>query len=132
MKFSRSKKAKMRYYAQRKINRACKDIIGYYIDFENGYEVKDQAKINGNTYLLVQVENAQYAIYKIVRIGEYVRISAKKVLRNQEKFSNHEYWEEHSKIQFAEDGKIKSVKKVVRCVTKINNEYVYTDVVKEQ
>lgn len=109
MKFSKQKKAKIRKNKQRRINRTCKYMIGCRVDFKHGYTVKDQAKIDNIMYLLVQVENGQYAIYKIVKVGEYVRLSNKKVLRNQKAFSNHEYWYNHSTITITDEGKIKSV-----------------------
>ena len=110
MKFSKKKKANMRKIRQRRINRCCKDMIGCCIDYEAGYVVIDQAKIGGIKYLLVETQDDQYAIYKIVRIGEYVRLSPKKVLHNKKTFSNHDYWNEHSTIEINEDGAIKSVK----------------------
>ena len=117
MKFSPKKKAKMRKANQRRINRNCKNMIGCTVDFERGYVVKDQAKINNIQYLLVQVENNQYAIYKIVKICEYVRLSPKKVLQNQKTFSNYAYWQDNSTIQISPEGNIVSVKRTSRRVT---------------
>ncbi len=116
MKFSQKKKAKMRKCNQRRINRVCKNMIGCTIDYERGYVVKDQAKINNIMYLLVQVENGQYAIYKIVKVCEYVRLSPKKVLSNQKAFSNYAYWYDNSTIQISPKGNIESVKRTVRRV----------------
>ena len=111
MKFSPRKKAKIRKMNQKKIKRYCKNMIGHHIyDGDHCYEVMDQAKINDVIYLLVQVEENEYAIYKIVKVFEYVRLSNKKILEKQKKFSNHVYWEEHSTIQINADGKIESVK----------------------
>ena len=121
MKFSKKKKAKIRKRNQRRINHVCSDMTGCCIDYEHGYIVKDQAKIKGIMYLLVQVEDNQCAIYKIVKVGEYVRLSAKKILYNQKAFSNHVYWKNHSTIQFSENGKIKFVKRTVRKLTWKNN-----------
>ncbi len=113
MKFSQKKKRKMRKRNQARINRCHKYMIGHHIydyDDEKSYEVVDQAKINDIMYLLVETENEQYAIYKIIKYGTYVRVSPKRVLQNQKKFSNHAYWEDHSTIEIAEDGTIESVK----------------------
>lgn len=131
MKFSRSKKAKIRRNNQRRINKNCKDMIGCCIDFEHGYKVKDQAKINGIMYLLVKVENDQFAIYKIVKVGNYVRLSNKKVLENQKDFSNYVYWRNDSTIQISEEGEIVSVKRTIREVIWENNEPAYIFVVKD-
>jgi len=109
MKFSKRKKAKMRKQRQRRIKRCCGNMIGFHIDFEHWSEVKDQATINGIVYLLVEVENNGYAIYKIVKVGNYVRLSPKRVLENQESFSNPKYWQDKSKIQITDEGIIKSV-----------------------
>ena len=111
MKFSPRKKAKMRKQNQRRIKRCCGNMIGGRIDFEHGgYEVKDQAEIKGTMYLLIQVEDGNYAIYKIVKAFQYIRLSQKKVLENKKALSNHEYWKEHSTIEITEEGKIQSVK----------------------
>lgn len=117
MKFSPRKKAKMRKANQRRINRVCKNMIGCTVDYEHGYVVKDQAKINNVQYLLVQIENDQYAIYKIVKVCEYVRLSPKKVLQNQKAFSNYAYWQDNSTIQISPEGIIESVKRTSRRVT---------------
>lgn len=109
MKFSQKKKAKMRKIRQRKINRTCGNIIGCTVDFEHGYVVKDQAKINNTQYLLVPIENKQYAIYKIVKPFNYVRLSQKKVLQNKKAFSNPAYWLDNSAINISPEGNIKSV-----------------------
>ena len=114
MKFSRRKKAKIRKYNQRKINRYCSHMIGcrieYRMDFPQGYEVKDQAKLKDVFYLLVEIEDGNYAIYKVVKPFEYVRLSAKRVRQNIEQFSNHENWKMHSTIEISTYGEIKSVK----------------------
>ena len=109
MKFSQRKKAKIRKKNQNKINRHCSNMTGCHIyDGDECYEVMDQAKINDTMYLLVQGKEKQYSIWKIVKVGEYVRLSNKKVLQNYKKFSNHAYWRLHSTIQISADGKIES------------------------
>jgi len=110
MKFSKKKKSKMRKIRQRRINRCCKNMIGCCIDYGAGYIVIDQAKINDTMYLLVETQDNQYAIYKIVKIGEYVSLSPKKVLQNKKDFSNHDYWKKHSTIEISEDGTVEAVK----------------------
>lgn len=111
MKFSPIKKAKIRKMNQKRIKRYCNDMIGCHIyDGDNCYKVIDQSKINDTIYLLVQEEDNQYAIWKIVKVAEYVRLSSKKVLQNYKKFTNHAYWRKHSTIQISDDGKIESVK----------------------
>ena len=129
MKFSPRKKAKMRKIRQRKINRECKNLIGFTVDYENGYEVKDQAKINNTMYLLVKVENNQFAIYKIVKPAEYVRLSYKRVLQNQKDFSNYAKWYNHSTLEITDEGLIKSVKKTIRQVVMKNGKPTYEYVV---
>jgi len=114
MKFSPKKKAKMRKRNQRRINKVHAYMIGYHIDYERGYTVVDQAKIKNVMYLLAQSEDGKYAIYKIVKIFEYVRLSPKKVLYNQKEFSNCANWQERSMIKIAEDGSIESVEKEKR------------------
>lgn len=111
MKFSQKKKAKMRKIRQRRINRCCSNMIGCHIFFENedGY-VLDQAKINDIMYLLVKTPGGKYAICKIVKVYQYVKLSPKRVLQNKKNFSNYQYWENHSTIEINEDGVIQSVK----------------------
>lgn len=109
-KFSERRKAKMRKYRQRRVNRCCSHMIGCHIyDDNQTYEIIDQAKIKGVIYLLVEAEDNSYAIYKIVSVHQEVKLSPKKVLQNKKEFSNHVYWQEHSKIHINEDGKIESV-----------------------
>lgn len=100
-------------------------MIGCTVDFERGYVVKDQAKINNIQYLLVQIENGQYAIYKIVKVCEYVRLSPKKVLQNKKAFSNYAYWRDNSTIQISPEGIIESVKRTSRRVAWKNDRPVY-------
>lgn len=111
MKFSQKRKAKMRKTRQKRIHRECKDMIGcrIYIDFKNRYDVEDQTEINGVIYLLTKDSNGDYAICKIVKVGEYVKLSLKRVLQNKEAFSNPQNWRDHAIIKIDEDGKIKSV-----------------------
>ena len=112
MRFSAKKKKKMRKINQRRISRCCGDMIGCRIDYEHGgYEVRDQVRITGVIYLLVQVEDGNYAIYKIVKVGEYVRLSSKKVLKRKEQFSNRMNWKNFSTIKINEDGEIISVER---------------------
>ncbi len=117
MKFSQRKKAKIRKYRQRRINSACKDIVGssiYYL--EERYEVIDKTNINGVIYLLVQNynrnkrDNDDYYIFKAVEVFDYVKLSSKRILQNKKAFSNHQNWSEHSTIEITDDGIIKSVK----------------------
>ena len=131
MKFSKKKKAKMRKINQRRINQVCKNMIGCTVDFERGYTVKDQAKIDNIQYLLVQVENGQYAIYKIVKVCEYVRLSPKKVKQNQKAFSNYMYWKNNSTIQISQEGIIESVKRTARRVAWKNDKPVYILIIEE-
>ncbi|MGN1298886.1 MAG: hypothetical protein ACI4UE_02750 [Candidatus Scatovivens sp.] len=126
MKFSQKKKAKMCKIRQRRINRVCKDMIGCCIDYVNNYEVEDQANINDTVYLLARVSDNEYAIFKIVKPFEYVRLSEKRVLQNQKDFSNHFNWKNHSTIEIADDGKIKSVRKTVRIMNIKNQKAIYT------
>lgn len=109
MKFSQKRKNKIRKNNQRRINRCCGNMIGCCIDFAQECEVIDQAKIDGIMYLLVEEGDSHYAIYKIVKVLEYVRISEKKVLQNQKAFSNQAYWKKNSMIKITADGKIESV-----------------------
>lgn len=128
MKFSKKKKAKMRKINQRRIKRVHKYMIGVYIDYEPERKVIDQATINDTFYLLVEEED-KYAIYKIVKICEYVELSPKRVLQNQKDFSNHMNWRKHSVIQINEEGKIESVKHAVMEVILKNDKPVYRYVV---
>ena len=130
MKFSQRKKAKIRKNNQRQINRYCKDMIGCLIDFEHGYTVKDQAKIKDIIYLLAQSEDNQYAIYKIVKVRKYVRLSPKKILLNQKFFSTHRYWHNDSVIQITPEGEIESVKRAQQIITMKNNKPTLTWVIR--
>lgn len=121
MKFSQKKKRKMRKIRQRRINRFCKYMIGRTIDYENDYTVKDQAKIGNTQYLLVEIENKRFAIYKIVEVCEYVRLSEKKILQIRSSLSNYLIWDCWSSILISDDGKIESVKRVCRSVSHICN-----------
>ena len=109
VKFSQRKKAKIRKANQKKINRYCNNMIGCHIyDGKKRYEVVDQAKIDDTIYLLVQVKDNMYEIWKIVKVREYVKLSNKKVLQKCKKFSNPAYWRWHSTIKITDDGKIQS------------------------
>ena len=68
-------------------------------------------------YFIKIAINNQYAIYKIVKICKYVRLSPKKVLQNQKAFSNYAYWQDNSTIQISHEGNIVSVKRTSRRVT---------------
>lgn len=121
MKFSQKRKRKMRKIRQRKTNIICKDMIGCTIDYKNDYTVKDQAKIGGTQYLLVEIENKQFAIYKIVKVCEYVRLSEKKILQIKKSLSNYLNWKCWSSILISDDGKLESVKQVRRNVSHFYN-----------
>lgn len=121
MKFSQKKKRKMLKMRQRRINQICKDMIGCTIDYENGYEVIDQAKINETQYLLTEIENKQFAIYKIVKVGKYVKLSEKKILQIRDALSNYLNWRNWSSILISDDGEIESVKQVRRSVSRFCN-----------
>ena len=131
MKFSAKKKAKMRKIRQRRINHICKDMIGCCIDYPNNYEVKDQAKINDDMYLLTKVADDEYAIFKIVKLYKYVRLSEKRVSQNKKIFSNHFNWHNHSTIEISDDGKIKSVKRTNQVMHIKNQKAIYTWVVRD-
>ena len=128
MKFSKRKKAKIRKNNQRRVKRVHGDMIGYCIDYRKNYRVKDQAIIKNTMYLLVK-EDSSYAIYKIPKVCEYVKLSPKRILQNQKDFSKHMNWRENSVIQINEQGKIESVKRVERQVIMKNNKPVYTYVI---
>lgn len=92
--------------------------------------VKDQAIINNVMYLLVDIGENQYAIYKIVKLYEYVRLSDKKVLLNKKELSNHFNWDDHSTLEISEDGKILSVKTTEKVSQIKNNKIVHSWVLK--
>ena len=108
MKFSEKKKAKMRKQRQKRIKYVCGYMYGFKVD--DGYEVIDQAKIKDQMYLLTKKSNNIYAIYKIVDVCDYVKLSPKRILQNKTAFSNHDYWKRHSTIEITADGQIKSAK----------------------
>lgn len=128
MKFSKRKKAKIRKNNQRRIKRVHGDMIGYCVDYRKNYRVKDQAIIKNTMYLLVK-EDSSYAIYKIPKVCEYVKLSPKRILQNKQDFSKHMNWREHSVIQINEEGIIETVKRVERQVIWKNNKPTYTYVV---
>jgi hypothetical protein len=103
-------------------------MIGYCVDYRKNYRVKDQAIIKNTMYLLVK-EDSSYAIYKIPKVCEYVKLSPKRILQNQKDFSKYMNWRENSVIQINEQGKIESVKRVERQVIMKNNKPVYTYVI---
>ena len=80
-------------------------------------------------FIPVKNESTEYAIYKIPKIYEYVKLSPKRILQIQKEFSDHMNWRKHSVIQINEEGKIESVKHAVMRAT-MNNKY-YTYVVVE-
>ena len=110
LKFSQKKKAKIRKRNQRRVNRVCKYMIGCTMDYELKAEVIDQAKIDGIIYLLTENKYNQYSIYKIVNVHNFVKLSARRILNNQRKFMNHDYWNKHSTILINEYGDIEEVK----------------------
>lgn len=106
MKFSEKRKRKIQKQNQRRINKCCKDMIGCYIDYESEAFVVDQAKINNVYFLLTTDKDYQYAIYKIIKVGDYVKLSDKKILERQEYFLNKAYWKEGCQLRIETDGKI--------------------------
>jgi len=111
LKFSQKKKAKIRKTNHRRINRACKNMIGCTMNYELEDKVIDQAKIDDVIYLLSQNMYNQYSIYKIINVHSFVKLSARRILNNQLKFMNHAYWNEHSTILINEYGDIEEVKR---------------------
>lgn len=109
MKFKKRKKAKIRLANEDRVERICSHMIGVILNCDTGLMVRDQTKIRGNIYLLVKCDSL-YAIYRIVKVGEYVELSAKKMNKNKQKFSNHNVWRRHSTIEFTENGEIKTVR----------------------
>ena len=106
MKFSEKRKRKIKKKNQQKINKCCKNVIGYCVDYGRDAVVIDQAKINDTMYLLTTDKDcSQYAIYKIVKVGEYKRLSDKEILNNPE-LSNQTYWKEKCQIKIDSDGKV--------------------------
>jgi len=111
MKFSKKKKTKMKKRNQRRINRVCSHMIGYTMDYELKEKVIDQAKIDGVMYLLTENMHNQYAIHKIIKAYNYVRLSSNRIIKGKKKFMNHAYWNEHSTILINENGEIEEVKR---------------------
>lgn len=106
MKFSERKKKKIRKQNERRIKKCCKHMIGMCIDFESRTVVVDQAKID-NTYYLLTIDNeGRFAIYKIIKVREYVKISNKRILEKQSKFSNKQLWKDESQIRIADNGEL--------------------------
>lgn len=106
MKFSEKRKRKIRKQNQRRINKCCKNIIGCCIDFGCNSVVVDQAKINNTMYPLTIDQDYQYAIYKIVKVGEYVKLSSRRILEKQAEFQNKAYWKEKCQLKIEADGTI--------------------------
>jgi len=113
MKFSEKKKAKIRKRNQKRIKRCCGNMIGcsIYVEDDSCYEVIDQTKIKDIIYLLTLSENGEYSIFKIVKVFCYVRLSAKKILQNYQKFSNPDNWIDKSILVIDNNGKIQSAKR---------------------
>ena len=115
MKFNKRKKTKMKKIRQRRIRRCYGDMTGYHIFFENlddKCKVIDQIQIKGDIYFLTEIDENQYAIYKIVKIGEYVKLSNKKILSNRQLLCNPDRWNNHSEIEISRDGEIEVIKKI--------------------
>ena len=119
MKFSEKKKAKMKKTRQRRVNRECGNMIGCAItDYDEPIykEVIDQARLGGTQYLLVEcsennlaficAEDISYFIYKVVRFGEYVELSPKRVLEKKDAFSNGGFWKNKHKVHISDDGNV--------------------------
>ena len=111
LKFSQKKKSKMRKINKRRTNRVCKHMIGCTMDYALRAEVIDQAKIDEVMYLLTENMYNQYAIYKIVNVHRHIKLSASRILKDQKKFMNHDYWNEHSTILINDYGEIEEVKR---------------------
>lgn len=112
MRFSKRRKAKIRKNNQKRVSRVCRNMIGrdVWADKEDQlYYVVDQAKIDGMMYLLTEDENGDFAIIKIVNVHLFVKLSTKKLLNANNKFSNSSYWRKNSKIEISDDGVIKYV-----------------------
>lgn len=106
---NKRKRARIRRMNLTRNDRTCRNMIGFIIDNSRGLMVRDQAKIKGNTYLLVKSE-LEYAIFRVLDIGQYEEVPARKMSKNQDRFSNHNTWRRHSTIEFTEDGEILTVR----------------------
>jgi len=111
LKYSQKKKAKIKKHNQRRINRVCKYMIDCKMDHVEDSTVIDQAKIGGEMYLLTKNKYNQYAIWKSINVNTFIKIAAKKVLRNKVDFMNNEYWDRNSNISIDEYGEIEDVKR---------------------
>lgn len=111
MKFSESKKAQMKKRRQKRINRAYSYTIGLHVyDFssDSQLEVIDEARINNTVYLLTESDSSkqEIAIYKIVDVGKYVKLSTKRLLEKKQNFEITENWEKKTKICIYPNGVI--------------------------
>lgn len=109
MKFSKKRKLKIRKQNQRRIKIHCKNLVGCCIDDEAYVIVIDQIKIENDIYLLTEDNDEKYAIYKIVRIGQYSKIGNKKILQKKEKLLKRNAWKYQSQITLETDGTISGV-----------------------
>ena len=100
------KEHKIRKSEQRKIDRYCGNIIGLHVGTRPWYKIIDYAKIEGASYLLGIAEDKSLAIYKMIKVGEAIKLAPSKLLENRLNFCNKEFWRKHSLIQMDDDGSL--------------------------
>lgn len=102
------KEHKIRKSEQRRIDRYCGNIIGLHVGNKPWYKIIDYAKFGGVSYLLGLAEDKSLAIYQLIKVGEAIKLTPKKLLENRLNFCNKELWKEQSLIQMDDNGTLLS------------------------
>ena len=99
----------MKKRRQKRVRRAYPSPVGltiYNYKSDMWYRVIDVARINNTIYLLAESDKKTHAIYKIVDVGKYVKLTSKRLLEKKHNFEISENWEKQTKIAIEENGKI--------------------------
>lgn len=105
MKFSKSKKEKMRRIRAKRIRKSYGvNAIGCTVDWEEGFKAIDQMNIGDVWYLLAKNEDEEYALYRIVDLFRYARIGSKRIWQLRDELECKENWREETVVRVHNDG----------------------------
>ena len=116
MKFSKSKKKKMKKIRQQRIKKSYGYVVGLTISHEsclndpNTFEnakVIDKTTLDGDLYFLIKTDFYQLFIYKVVDISKYAFVSRKKVKKSKDYFENPKSWKYNTDISIEKNGRLR-------------------------
>ena len=82
------------------------DLSGLQVDAASDSIVIDQLRYGGKLYIAAEEKSGEVTLYWIVAFGNYMPVSAERVLSMQDVFSQPTHWRHHSKFNIGSDGRI--------------------------